>query len=468
METIVTPDEWMTRGETRVRGDGKSLVVWSGIPGEPAKVKIYGRGQHQDRARFLAPAGKPDPKRRKPPCDKYDRCGGCPIMHLKSKAQSDVRLRIVHDLFADRGLGDYLPTEVVQSPDGEEGYRYVTKMVVGKSDWGHTRMGAYGRDSHDIIPIPKCHVITPQLRAACNAVAHHVIDLDIFPYEEETGRGVLRYVVMRQSRVNDEILLTLVTARRPRILHDLAERLTEAVPEIVGVHVHVNSEPGNAIYNMSEEGIGSLRLEGRLAIEEKLAGVRLQVGPGDFFQANPGTADLLVSDVVELLKDDRDRPVVDLYSGVGTFTLALAKHHGWGIGIESVASAVLRARENAQLNHIKAEFLAGPVESHLYDLTKRLKGAAPVVVMDPSRRGLDPEVIDAVVALEPARAVYVSCNPASLARDLVGFLGAGWTIAGIKAYDMFPQTSHLELVADLRPPTKPEPTRGGPRRRIVR
>ena len=176
----------------------------------------------------------------------------------------------------------------------------------------------------------------------------------------------------------------------------------------------------------------------------------------------------MVSDVVELLAEDRDRPVVDLYSGVGAFTLALAKHHGWGIGIEGVASAVRRARENAQLNHIKAEFLAGPVESHLYDLTKRLKGAAPVVVMDPSRRGLDEEVIDSVIELKPARAVYVSCNPASLARDLVSFLGAGWSIAGIKAYDMFPQTSHLELVVDLRPASKPKATRGGPRRRIVR
>ena len=468
METVVTPDEWMTRGETRVRGDRKSLIVWSGIPGEPAKVKIYGRGQHQDRARFLAPAGKPDPKRRKPPCDKYDRCGGCPIMHLKPKAQSDVRLEIVRGLFADRGLADFAPTEVIGSPDGEMGYRHVSKMVVGKSDWGRTRMGAYGRDSHDIIPIPKCPVITPQLREASNAVAHHVIDLDIFPYEENTGRGVLRYVVMRQSRVNNEILITLVTARRPRILSELAERLTSSVPEIVGVHVHVNSEPGNAIYDVGEEGIGSLRLEGKLAIEEKLAGVRLQVGPGDFFQANPATADRMVSDVVELLAEDRDRPVVDLYSGVGAFTLALAKHHGWGIGIEGVASAVRRARENAQLNHIKAEFLAGPVESHLYDLTKRLKGAAPVVVMDPSRRGLDEEVIDSVIELKPARAVYVSCNPASLARDLVGFLGAGWSIAGIKAYDMFPQTSHLELVVDLRPASKPKATRGGPRRRIVR
>jgi len=468
METVVTPDEWMTRGETLVRGERKSLVVWSGIPGEAARVKIYGQGQHQDRARFLKPAGDPDPRRRKPPCEKYDRCGGCPIMHLRPAAQNDVRLEIVKGLFASRGLAEYTPTEVIDSPEGGLGYRLVSKMVVGQSDWGRTRMGAYGRDSHDVVPIPKCPVITPALRAAGKAVAHHVIDLDIFPYESHSGRGVLRYVVMRQSRTTGEILVTLVTARRPRILHDLAERLEDAVPEIVGVHVHVNKDPGNAIYDMGEDGIGSLRLTGKLTIEDTIAGVRLGVGPGDFFQANPGTADRMVSDVVEMLKDERERPVVDLYSGVGAFSLALAKHHGWAIGIEVVGSAVRRARENAQLNHIKAEFVAGAVEEQLHEVSGRLKGAAPVVVMDPSRKGLEASVIENVTDLKPSRVIYVSCNPSTLARDLVGFIGAGFSVAGIKAYDMFPQTSHLELVADLRPASAPKPTRGGPRRRIVR
>jgi len=389
-------------------------------------------------------------------------------MHLKPPAQSDVRLEIVQQMFDDRGLGQYAPTMVVESPDGPMGYRTASKMVVGKSDWGRTRMGAYGRDSHDIIPIPQCPVITPELRDAGKALAHHVIDLDIFPYEERTGRGVLRYVVMRQSRATKEILVTLVTARRPRILSDLADRLVDSVPEIVGVHVHVNGEEGNAIYDVDEDGVGSLRLAGKLTVEDKLAGVRLGIGPGDFFQANPSTADKMISDVVEMLKPDRERPVVDLYSGVGAFTLALAQHHGWAIGVEVVASAVRRARENAQLNHIKAEFVAGPVEDHIRDLAKRLSGAAPVVVMDPSRRGLEESVIQGVADLKPARVIYVSCNPSSLARDLVGFLGAGFRVEGIKAYDMFPQTSHLELVADLRPASIPKATRGGPRRRIVR
>ncbi len=458
----------MTRGETRVLGDRKSLVVWSGIPGEPAKVKIYGRGQHQDRARFLAPAGEPDPRRRRPPCDKYDRCGGCPIMHLNPAAQNHVRLEIIGRLFADRGLGDLAPVEVVRSEGGDMAYRHVSKMVVGKSDWGRTRMGAYGRDSHDIVPIPKCPVITSPLKAAGKAVAHHVIDLDIFPYEPETGRGVLRHVVMRQSRTSGEILVTLVTARRPRILNDLAERLVDSVPAIVGVHVHVNAERTNAIFDVGEDGIGSLRLAGKLTIEETIAGVRLMVGPGDFFQANPATADRMVSDVVEMLKDDRERPVVDLYSGVGAFTLALAKHHGWGLGVEVIGSAVRRARENAQINHIKAEFVAGAVEDHLQDLSTRLEGAAPVVVVDPSRRGLEETVTESIIDLKPARVIYVSCNAASLVRDLVGFIGAGFKVEEVRAYDMFPQTSHLELVVDLRPVSKPKPTRGGPRRRIVR
>ncbi len=467
-EITVTPDAWLTRGEAVVRGERKSLVVWSGIPGEAGVVGIYREGRNQDRGRWLRPAGKADPRRRKPFCDKYDRCGGCPIMHLEPEAQDDIRLDIVRGLLADKGLAARAPESIVGSPDGGKEYRYVAKMAVGRSEWGRIRLGAYGRDSHDVIPIPKCHVVTSALRVAMAAVAHYVIELDIQPYDAETDKGVLRHVVLRQSRTTGKMLVTLIAGRRPKILNELAECLEAHVPEIAGVHLHLNEDPGNAIFEVTEDGVGSRFLSGDPTIEETLAGIRLDIGPGDFFQANPGVADRLVSDVVELLSDERDRPVVDLYCGVGAFTLALAREHQWAIGIEVVASAVRRARQNATKNRISAEFIAGPVEERISEVAARLKGAAPVVVMDPARRGLEPSVIEAVTNLKPCRLIYVSCNPTALARDLVGFVANGWAIEGIKAYDMFPQTAHLELVVDLRPAVRPTPARGGPRRRIVR
>lgn len=467
-ELKITPDFWMTRGEAMLRGRLKSLVIWAGIPGEAGIVGIYHEGRNLDRARWLRPAGQADPRRRKPFCDKYDKCGGCPIMHLKSDAQNDVRLEIVRDLLADRGLAAKAPTQIICGPDEDRNYRHVAKMAIGRTDWGRVRLGAYGRDSHDVVPIPNCHVVTAPLRAAMSAVAFHVIDLEIQPYEAEIDEGVLRHVVLRQSRTTGKILVTLVAGRRPRTLNELAERIEAHVPEIGGVHLHLNEDPGNAIFSVTEDGIGTRFLSGDPTIEETCAGVRLDVGPGDFFQANPGVADQMVRDVVDMLASERDRPVVDLYCGVGAFTLALAKEHKWAIGIEVNTTAVERAKANARKNHISAEFLAGAVEDRIAEVAVRLKDAAPVVVMDPARRGLEPSVIDAVTALKPSRLIYVSCNATTLARDLVGFVSQGWSIEGILAYDMFPQTAHVELVVDLRPAVAPKAARGGPRRRIVR
>jgi 23S rRNA (uracil1939-C5)-methyltransferase len=203
-------------------------------------------------------------------------------------------------------------------------------------------------------------------------------------------------------------------------------------------------------------------------LEEELAGVRLQVGPGDFFQTNPGVADRIARDLVELLAPFRDRPVLDLYCGVGGFTLALAQSHGWAYGAEVVEGAIARARENARLNHLPAEFGVGRVAEIVPELARRTAGQGPVVVVDPARRGLEEGVIESVLSLQPAAVAYLSCNPRALARDLALFTARGWSLSHIAAYDMFPQTAHLETLVMLLPPSPPEVTRRAPRRRVVR
>ncbi len=317
--------------------------------------------------------------------------------------------------------------------------------------------------------VPDCPVVTPALRRAMKVVAHHVIDMDVFPYEPATGRGVLRYVVMRQSRATGHILVTLVAGRSSRLLRALATRIQEGHEAVVGVQLHLNDTEGNAIFAAPDgEGAGFSRLAGQATIEERLLDVRLEVGAGDFFQANPVVADRMAADLREAFADLRDRPVVDLYSGVGGFALVLAKAHGFAIGIERFPGAVERARANARLNHLDAEFLAGPSAELLPRVAQRVKGSGPVVVVDPARRGLEPGVIEGILALEPAALAYVSCGPRSLARDLATFVEAGWKPRRIRAYDMFPNTAHVEMLTVLEPPTPPVPTRRRPRRRRVR
>jgi len=277
-------------------------------------------------------------------------------------------------------------------------------------------------------------------------------------------------VVLRQSRSTGKILVTLVSGRKDRALGQLAQALTAENTDVSGVHLHFNDLAGNAIFDRDEEGlVGTLPLRGDPTIVDELAGVQLRIGPGDFFQINPGMADRIVRDIVTMFEGDRDRPVIDLYSGVGGFALALGKAHGWSLGVEGVAGATIRARENARLNNVGAEFVAGDVGEVLPEISRRLDGRSPVVVVDPARRGLGGEVVNHLVDLEPARIAYLSCNPRTLVTDLKGFLARGWDVKRLVAYDMFPQTAHLEVLAELTPPVAPPPPlRRAPRRKIVR
>ncbi|MDG1477994.1 MAG: 23S rRNA (uracil(1939)-C(5))-methyltransferase RlmD [Myxococcota bacterium] len=466
----VTPEAWVPRGEAVITRGRRRLLIWGGIPGEEAIVRIYRQGQHQDMARFLEPFRQPHPLRREPPCDKYTLCGGCPLMHLTTPGQHRARLALIRYALREYGLESHTPEAVVPSPDGDEEYRHVVKVVIGYSDRGSVRLGALGRDSRTIVPIPKCTVATDKLRMVMGALAHHILRLEIHPYDTQRDWGVLRYAVIRQSRSTGEMLLTLVAGRKDRLLGELVDAVSSQNPDISAIHLHLNDSEGNAIFDRDEDGrVGVLPMRGNMVIEDELGGVKMQIGPGDFFQINPAMADVIVADVLEAFAGDRDRPALDLYSGVGGFALALGKAHGWALGIEGITSAVTRARANARLNRISAEFIAGDVAEVLPDVKTRLDGRAPVVVVDPARRGLEDGVIDGLIDLNPARLAYLSCNPRTMARDMARFVEAGWKIESVRAYDMFPQTAHVETLAILTPAVAPPPvTRRAPRRKIVR
>ncbi|MCB9778949.1 MAG: 23S rRNA (uracil(1939)-C(5))-methyltransferase RlmD [Alphaproteobacteria bacterium] len=473
----LTAGGWHHRGEAEAVHDGKPVDIWEGIPGETARVALAFEGHNRVAGRFVEPVGAPAPGRREPPCERFTACGGCPLMHLEPDAQRDARLDMLRDALAEfsgpgegQDLTALLPDTVAQGPDGDEGYRHAVKLTVGRSDRGHLRVGVFARKTHRVVSIPGCNVATPTLRRAMSQVAHLVIELDIWPYDEEQDRGTLRHVVLRQSRSTGEVLVTIVAGRDSRTLRMFAERLAQNVSEIIGVHLHLNAEPGNNIFERNEDGVvGTMCLRGRDVIEERLGGLTLAVGPGDFYQANPGVAEQIAQDLLVELTPDRDRPVVDLYCGVGGFTLALGRAHGWACGVEVVDGAVLRARENARRNRVTAEFTSGDVLEVLPELGRRLAGQHPVVMVDPARRGLGEGVLPAITALEPARLAYLSCNPRALARDLAELVALGWRPRPLRAYDMFPQTAHVEVLALLDPPA-PAPEGAGrkPRRRVVR
>jgi 23S rRNA (uracil1939-C5)-methyltransferase len=340
---------------------------------------------------------------------------------------------------------------------------------VGYSDHGRIRVGAWGRNTRTIVPIPECHVAAVPLRRTMATVAHFVRELNIRPYNPETDEGILRAVVLRGSRTHREVHVMLVAGRRIRALQDLAEAITASNSEIVGVALHLNDDIGNALYERSPSGaVPFMPLRGRMHLEEELDGVTYRIGPGDFFQTNPGMAEVLYRETLDRLDLSEGIPLVDLYCGVGGLALQGAKRTGWALGIEELEGAVEQARGAARRNKLKAEFMAGRVEDALEEAGQRLMGSRPVVTVNPARRGLEDGVVEQITALAPRRVAYISCNPQALARDLVRFREAGMQIGPVALYDMVPNTAHVESVVVLSAPDADGPARRAPRRRVVR
>lgn len=465
----VTPESWTARGEVRVHGShGRDLLVFGGIPGEPADVWVQHSGQHQALGLWRS-SPEPSPHRVEPPCDRYIPCGGCPLMHLDLDGQNRARRALVRAALDGEGLSDVEIGAWHASPDGQEAFRHVVKVGAGFSDRGHVRVGAWGRRTRSIVPIPKCPVATPTLRRVMSAIAHHVIELGIKPYDPESDRGVLRAAVARQSRSTGEVLLTLVVGRRVRTLVDLAEALAQDVTEIVGIWAHVNDEPGNAIYTRDEEGaVGVRPLVGRAWIEDEINEVTYRIGPGDFFQTNPSVAAKLYQRTLDGLALHSSSAFVDLYAGVGGLALQAARRGIWALGVEGVEGAVLRARDTAHRNELHAEFVCGDVSALLPDVKRRLAGRRPVIAVNPARRGLEEGVIERLLDLEPRRIAYISCNPRALAHDLAAFRAAGLQIGEVELFDMFPNTAHVEALVVLTGADPDAPSRPAPKRRVVR
>lgn len=463
----VTPAEWTFRGETGVHTRHGPLVIWGGIPGEASDVKILHEGQNRAYGSWQH-AETPHPHRVEPKCGRYHLCGGCPLMHLTPEGQRDARRTLVRQALEAEELGQVPVSEVKPCPDGEEDFRWVIKLGVGYSDHGRLRVGAWGRRTRNIIPIPQCHVAAPVLRRVMGQVAHHVIEAELEPYNPETDDGVIRAIVLRGSRARNEVLVTFVVGRRVKRLHDVAEAVA-AAGEVVGVVVHVNYEEGNAIYTRDEEGAVRTRtMGGRPYLEEVLGDVTYRIGPGDFFQTNPAMAEVLYADVLKELALEEGTPFVDLYCGVGGLALQAARTTGWALGVEGLEGAVSSAREAAARQKIPAEFHVGDVGEVATELAPRLAPTRPVVSVNPSRRGLEEGVVDAVLALKPRRLAYISCNPRALARDLMAFQKGGMRVQRVDLFDMFPQTAHVEAVAYLVPEQPDDGvSRRAPKRKVL-
>lgn len=426
------------------RQSGCTISVPGAYPGEVIDARIIHRGRHRVSA-AISSIITPSPARLAAAnCHVAARCGGCPLINLSAEAQAAWKFdRVRHAIHAYKGLQGVTVTPL-ETPCPPLGYRNSCKLAIGGT---HTKpvVGIYRRGSHDIVPIVDCPLHHPLVNRIVRATAAGIRKLKVPVFHPHTGNGILRYLSVRIAEASSEALVVLVTGQRSyNEVHHLTAFLQREVPEITVVAQNVNTSTGNVIFGPNDHFQTK-----RHQIIESIGHIRLQLSPRSFFQVNGAGAACLYQHVAEWLSLTGRERVLDVYCGVGGIGLYLARHAAAVTGLEEIEPAVADAERNARLNGLgNCRFMAGDASDLINDLIDDGEGFDRVVV-NPPRSGCSTDVLDGIVRLSPPRLAYVSCNPDTLARDLLHLVQRGFRVAAVQPVDLFPQTPHVECVAML-------------------
>ena len=437
-----TVDAYSSEAYGVCRVEGRAVFVPRALVGEEWELRIvkvnssvvYARGE-----RLL----KASPLRLEPDCPCYGLCGGCDTQHMSYEEELRFKLRRVNDALVHIGK-QQLQTEEILGSEKLSSYRNKAIFALAEVG-GEPRYGFFKERSHELIPVENCLLQSELSCRAAAAVTDFLRSHKLSAYDEKSGQGTVRHVFCRQARCSADAVVCVVSARGFGALTGaLTEHLHRACPELTGIVLNINKTSGNTVL------AGKFyTLWGRDAIEDELCGLRFSISPQAFFQVNPPQAEKLYARAAEYAAADRAQLVLDLYCGAGTISLVLAGRAGHVIGAEVVPQAVENARENARRNKIgNAEFICADAAKAAQTLAQRALRPDAVVV-DPPRKGLDEAVIEAIGAMAPPRVVYVSCNPSTLARDILRFNAFGYALEAVTVVDMFPRTAHVETVCLL-------------------
>lgn len=428
----------LANGQAVGRFEGMVVFVEGPLPGERARVRLtevkskYAVGE-------LLELETRSPDRAEPFCDVFGRCGGCQVQHLAYPAQLAWKRRIVADALGR--IGGFAGIDVPPPIGMRDAKAYRNKMaLVVEAHDGRTTFGFYRPRTHELVPIEHCPIVLQPLDGAIGALAAAAGD----PATAPAFAGV-RHVVMRTGLTSPTGVLSLTAAERPDGIAALAPALARAVPGVGGISVSYDLSNANAVIGRRMDFVW-----GEREMEETIAGVRFRVSPASFFQIN-GEMVAAIFAALEPLVASEAR-IVDLYCGAGTFAIFFATRGAQVVGIEGNAAAVDEARSNARLNGVenRVRFVRGRVEGALGDENgRRALREAAAVFLDPPRKGSDEETLAALADVSVPAIWYLSCNPATLARDLRYLAGRGYRIGSVQPFDMFPQTGHVETLVTL-------------------
>lgn len=386
----------------------------------------------------------PSPYRVKSPCKFSDKCGGCNLMHIDYNEQLKIKSSIINDcLMRLGGQKDYKFSGIIGM---ENPYHYRNKLIFpfGTNKDNSPVCGFFAERSHRVIPLTTCLLGDSLHEFVLSEVLDHAKKYNISVYNEETHTGILRRVFIRQGFSKDEAMVVIsVNGDGFKKQKELSEKLL-VNKKIVSVILNINTKKTNLVL-----GDKNRTIAGKDTISDILCGFEYEISPHSFFQVNPVQTEKLYNTAVDFADiKDTDR-VLDLYCGIGTISLLCSKYAKEVIGVEIVPQAIEDAKKNALENNVdNAKFLCGAAEDVVPKLLKNNE-KPNVVILDPPRKGSDEVTLSAIVNAQPEKIVYVSCNPATLARDVKYLTENGYTLSKVKGCDMFPHTTHVESVALL-------------------
>ena len=439
-ETVVT--DYTAEGQGVAHIEGCAVFVPNAVAGERIRVWIE-KAQKTWAAGKIVEILEKSPHRVNRECPVAKLCGGCDFWHMDYEEESRLKAQRVRQCL-NRIAGEALEEIPILSAPTCRNYRNKAQYPVSAKK-GRAYAGFFRAGTHEVVENKRCLILPEEADAVKDAVVDYVNQFRIPVYDEVAHKGLLRHIYVRRGVVSGQILVCLVCngSKLPKV-EELLKRL-QKIPGFTTLVLSVNTKKGNAVL-----GDEFITLHGPGYIEDTLCGLNFRLSPRSFYQVNHHQAQRLYETAISQAGITKNDLVLDLYCGVGTITLAMASAAGKVIGVEVIPQAVEDARDNARRNGIEnAEFFCADAGQAALELER--KGIRPdVVVVDPPRKGLNADTIEALHRMAPRRIVYVSCDPATLARDVAALKDRGYTLQNATAADLFPRCAHVESIAVLQ------------------
>ena len=438
----LTIDGYASDGSGVGRLEGMVVFVPGALRGEVCQVQLthVGRSALWGRVKTIL---TPSPARIPPDCPYDAQCGGCRFRHMDYAEELQAKRARVEDALCRIG-GASVRVEAVLGAGCPARYRNKAQFPVAMGKTG-IEAGFFEKGTHNVVPVEHCRIQPACAEQARSAVLRYARRWNVPAYDEAAHTGLLRHIYVRHAEATGQVLVCLVVNGERLPQEDaLVDTLRKAVPGLRSVVLNTNTRRGNAVL-----GETMRTLWGDDAIEDILCGLRFRISPRSFYQVNRTQAERLYGKALAAAGLTGTETVLDLYCGTGTITLCLARQAKRAVGVELVGAAIRDAQENARRNGIgNAEFFCADAGQAAQRLCAA--GETPdVIVVDPPRKGLSADVIEAMVRMAPQRIVYVSCDPATLARDVRSLTQQGYALTHAEAVDLFPRCAHVETVCRL-------------------